>query len=70
MVSTSCHPLDPATAEELEAAVSIIRQSLPDVEIHFKAAGLEEPPKNMMVEYLQAEHAGQPINPPNRWIFL
>lgn len=63
------HPLDPATPEELEFAVNIIRK-LYDVPIHFKTAGLEEPPKAEMKKYLEAEHAGQPVTPPNRWILV
>ncbi|EXJ86916.1 primary-amine oxidase [Capronia epimyces CBS 606.96] len=70
MVSTPLHPLDPATAEELEYAVHIVRESLPGVELHFKVAGLEEPPKKEMVKFLEAEHAGRPVSAPNRWIFM
>lgn len=70
MVSTVHHPLDPATADELGFAVSMIRKQYPDVALHFKVAGLEEPPKKVMVKYLEAEHAGRSISPPNRWIFM
>lgn len=61
------HPLDPAQPEELELALSLIKK-LYDVPLHFKTAGLEEPPKNLMVEYLEAEHAGKPVPAINRWV--
>ena len=64
------HPLDPATRAELSSAVALVRKLYGDVPIHFKAGGLEEPPKKVMVDYLEAEHADQPIPPPNRWIFM
>ncbi|WVQ72852.1 hypothetical protein IAR50_002413 [Cryptococcus sp. DSM 104548] len=63
------HPLDPASAQELATAIDIIK-ALYDVPIHFKVAGLEEPPKEVMKKYLTAEHAGTPIDPPNRTIFM
>ena len=63
------HPLDPATSEELSIASDVIRQAY-DVPLHFKAAGLEEPPKKLMVDYLEAEHAGLPLPMISRCIFL
>lgn len=54
------HPLDPSTAEELSAAVSLIKGLYsPDVLLHFKVAGLQEPPKKTLLAYLAAEKAGQ-----------
>ncbi|KAI5476113.1 hypothetical protein MNV49_000431, partial [Pseudohyphozyma bogoriensis] len=65
------HPLDPATGEELLAALKLIQDTYgPNVKIHWKTAGLEEPPKKVMVAYLDAEHAGKPIAPPPRWILV
>ncbi|ODO01516.1 hypothetical protein I350_06336 [Cryptococcus amylolentus CBS 6273] len=63
------HPLDPASPQELTAAIDLIK-ALYDVPIHFKVAGLEEPPKEVMKKYLTAERAGTPITPPNRLIFM
>ncbi|KAI9826484.1 MAG: hypothetical protein M1819_007333 [Sarea resinae] len=65
------HPLDPATAKELTIASDVIKKAYGgDVLLHFKAAGLEEPPKALMVRYLEAEHAGlnSPLVP--RCIFI
>jgi primary-amine oxidase len=69
-VADNSQPLDPVTAEELEIALNIIKDAYKDIPLHFKAAGPEEPPKNLMVQYLEAEHAGleRPTIP--RSIFL
>ncbi|TYJ53662.1 hypothetical protein B9479_005688 [Cryptococcus floricola] len=63
------HPLDPASPQELTAAIDLIK-ALYDVPIHFKVAGLEEPSKEVLKKYLTAERAGTPIAPPNRLIFM
>ncbi|GAA6010692.1 hypothetical protein JCM10207_005800 [Rhodosporidiobolus poonsookiae] len=56
------HPLDPATADELARGVALIRATYgADVKLHFKAGGLEEPPKKQLIKYLQAERAGLPV---------
>lgn len=67
--TTYAHPLDPATPEEIEAATRIIKKHYKDVPLHFKAAGLEEPTKALMVKYLEAEHTGQPLPDIPRNIF-
>ncbi|ODN74541.1 hypothetical protein L202_06912 [Cryptococcus amylolentus CBS 6039] len=68
-IMSAPHPLDPASPQELTAAIDLIK-ALYDVPIHFKVAGLEEPPKEVMKKYLTAERAGTPITPPNRLIFM
>lgn len=67
---TDLHPLDPATAEELALATSMIKNSFAGFELHFKAGGLHEPPKKDLVAYLDAEHSGQPLPTLPRCIFL
>ena len=64
------HPLDPATAEEIEKATALVKAAFGDVLLHFKAAGLDEPPKTLLVEYLDAEHAGRPRPALPRNIFV
>lgn len=64
------HPLDPATASEIESATSIIKDAFNGIPLHFKAAGLEEPPKAALVRYLDAERNGEPLPPLPRTIFV
>ena len=55
------HPLDPLTSNEISAASAVIRASYPPGSpLHFKAVSLEEPPKSLLVPYLEAEHGGRP----------
>ncbi|RSL79554.1 hypothetical protein CEP51_007259 [Fusarium floridanum] len=63
------HPLDPATAEEIGRATGMIKKLFSPVELHFKAAGLDEPPKKELVRYLDAEHKGLPLPLLPRCIF-
>lgn len=64
------HPLDPATADEIREATDLVKQLFKDVPLHFKAAGLDEPPKNELCAYLEAEHNGQPLPDLPRRIFV
>lgn len=68
--STELHPLDPATASELEEAVRLISERFEGSKLQFHAAGLIEPPKPELRKYLSAERAGKPIAPPPRKISL
>ncbi|KAJ0383321.1 hypothetical protein COL922a_010714 [Colletotrichum nupharicola] len=63
------HPLDPATAEEIQIATDLVKNLFYGIPLHFKAAGLDEPPKQEMVAYLKAEHAGEPLPEIPRRIF-
>ncbi|KAM0228999.1 hypothetical protein ACHAPO_010274 [Fusarium lateritium] len=63
------HPLDPATAEEIEQATTIVKQFFYGIPLHFKAVGLDEPPKRELVAYLEAEHSGAPLPALPRRIF-
>ncbi|KAL3460032.1 copper amine oxidase [Aspergillus heterothallicus] len=67
---THIHPLDPATAEEIQCATNIVKSAYKEIKLHFKAAGLEEPLKAAMVHYLEAEHKNQPLPTIPRCIFL
>ncbi|KAH0365127.1 putative copper amine oxidase, partial [Aureobasidium melanogenum] len=64
------HPLDPATADEISIATSIIKKNFEGIELHFKAGGLEEPVKSEMQHYLHAEKNGLPLPAMPRRIFL
>lgn len=64
------HPLDPATAGEIRCATDLIKVLFHDIPLHFKAAGLDEPPKKDLLTYLEAEHKGQPLPILPRRIFV
>lgn len=64
------HPLDPATAEEIEVATGLVKKLFYGVPLHFKAAGLEEPPKKQMAAYLHAEHNGLELPHVPRRVFV
>ncbi|GKZ39259.1 hypothetical protein AbraIFM66950_012182, partial [Aspergillus brasiliensis] len=66
----SCHPLDPATAEEIKQATDLIKTEYSGLSLHFKAAGLEEPQKAALVDFLDAEHCGQALPVIPRQIFV
>ena len=53
------HPLNPITGSEIVKAADILRTKYPEgADLHFKAITLEEPPKAVLVPYLEAEHDG------------
>ena len=63
--TTRVHPLDPLTPDEITSAAAILRSSyLADSPIHFKAVTLDEPPKQLVLRFLDAEHNGS-ITLPN-----
>ncbi|RDW81393.1 amine oxidase [Aspergillus mulundensis] len=69
-MASHIHPLDPATAEEIQCATNLVKSAYNGIELHFKAAGLEEPPKAAMVNYLEAEHKNEALPVIPRCIFL
>jgi primary-amine oxidase len=60
------HPIDQLTPAELKTCVRILRQHHKGKTLHIKAVNNEEPPKSILVPYLEAEKAGIPIAPPPR----
>lgn len=66
----SLHPLDPALPEEIRQATALIKSHYAGVSLHFKAAGLEEPPKAQLKDFLDAEHNGRALPSIPRQIFL
>ncbi|RAH52454.1 copper amine oxidase [Aspergillus piperis CBS 112811] len=66
----SCHPLDPASPDEIRQATDLVKAKYNGISLHFKAAGLEEPPKAALVDFLDAEHHGRPLPFIPRQIFL
>ncbi|KAH8688403.1 copper amine oxidase [Ilyonectria robusta] len=70
MTIVGLHPLDPATADEIQAATDMVKKLFAPVQLHFKAGGLDEPPKKELVAYLEAEHKNIPRPDLPRRIFL
>lgn len=60
------HPLDSLTIAELEKAVAILKNEYAGQLLHIKTVEREEPPKEVLVPFLDAEKAGRPIAPPPR----
>ncbi|KAG9887982.1 hypothetical protein KCV02_g18460, partial [Aureobasidium melanogenum] len=59
---TVAHPLAPLSAQEIQAASSLIRTQWPEkTDLQFKVLTLEEPAKADMVPYLEAEFTGQSL---------
>ncbi|KAE8155079.1 copper amine oxidase [Aspergillus avenaceus] len=69
-VTVSSHPLDPATPEEIQCATDLVKRAYQGIDLHFKAAGLEEPPKALLVDFLDAEHNQKPLPTIPRCVFL
>jgi primary-amine oxidase len=66
----SCHPLDPASPEELKRATDFVKSAYEGITLQFKAAGLQEPDKADMVAYLDAEHNNKPLPSTPRCVSL
>lgn len=59
------HPFDQFSLKEIENSAAFIKAQHPGKTIHIKTIEREEPPKALMVPYLEAERAGKnPIPPP------
>ena len=52
------HPLNALNIEETDAARDVILQSHPGGSIYFRIIALLEPPKQELIKFLEAEHAG------------
>lgn len=60
------HPFADLTAAEIDRARSIVQAKHPRKLLSFKAITLEEPDKQLMLQYLVAEHAGASATCPDR----
>jgi primary-amine oxidase len=57
--AVTMHPLAALSAEELKIVSGLIKGLYPStIEINFKVLTLKEPPKEQVLSYLEAEHAG------------
>lgn len=55
------HPLDQLTVQELQTCVDIIVKQHKGKKLHIKSVNMEEPPKSLVVPYLQAEKSKLPL---------
>ncbi|KAF4636665.1 hypothetical protein G7Y89_g1425 [Cudoniella acicularis] len=64
------HPLDPLSPQEISIAAEIPKDAFPQNQTLFWAITLAEPPKALLVPYLQAEKASVPREAPPRISFI
>jgi primary-amine oxidase len=65
------HPLAPLSAAELQDAAAIIKASWPaHTDLHFKVVTLQEPPKEEVLKYLEAEHGNKSFPALSRKAFI
>ncbi|KAI1390429.1 copper amine oxidase [Hypoxylon trugodes] len=60
-MATMIHPFDPLRPEEITKAVECVRSVFHLQGMNFRVVTLKEPPKNIMMEFLDREHRKQPI---------
>jgi primary-amine oxidase len=52
------HPLSSLSAQEISSTATIVKRLWPaSADLHFKVITLQEPPKDELLPYLEAEHA-------------
>ncbi|UKZ84449.1 uncharacterized protein TrAFT101_000361 [Trichoderma asperellum] len=55
------HPFDPIRPDEISLATTILKASLPGVNLRFKVIDVKEPIKKDVIPYIEAERTGQPL---------
>ncbi|KIX93918.1 uncharacterized protein Z520_10255 [Fonsecaea multimorphosa CBS 102226] len=60
---TAAHPLDPLSANDIQATAALIKSKYADGAVHFKSISIVEPPKKILLPYLAAERAGGSVLP-------
>jgi primary-amine oxidase len=58
------HPFDPITPEEIKLAVRILEATFPGVSLRYKRIDVNEPIKNDVIAYIEAERLRRPLPPP------
>jgi primary-amine oxidase len=65
------HPFDPITPEEIKLAVRILEAGFPGVSLRYKRIDVNEPIKNDVIAYIEAERLRQPLpTPPARLLYV
>ncbi|KAF3042757.1 hypothetical protein E8E12_009994 [Didymella heteroderae] len=62
-MSSTPHPLDPLTPEEITKAANVVRPLFENQKPNFRVITLREPPKDELVKYLEAEYRGDHAMP-------
>lgn len=56
----SLHPFDPITPGEIQLAVRLLESTFPGVKLRYKRIDLQEPIKQDVIPYIEAERLGKP----------
>lgn len=65
------HPLSPLSASEITRSSQLVKALYPaKIDLQFKVVTLEEPPKSIVVPYLDAEHNGSALPSLERKAFV
>ena len=57
------HPFDPISAGEIKLAVKVLEAAFPGIPLRYKKIDFQEPIKNEVVPYIEAERLGKPLPP-------
>ena len=57
------HPFDPISAGEIKLAVKILEAAFPGIPLRYKKIDYQEPIKEEVIPYLEAERLGNPLPP-------
>jgi primary-amine oxidase len=64
------HPFDPLRPDEIETTVRLFRTLFPGVPLRFKTIDIQEPVKQDVIDYIEAERTGKQLPPaPARIVF-
>ncbi|KAL2205797.1 hypothetical protein CC79DRAFT_1349212 [Sarocladium strictum] len=55
------HPFEPLQPDEIQLAVRLLRAEFPDVQLRFKTLDIQEPVKEDVIPYIEAERTGQEL---------
>lgn len=61
MVTTTPHPFDPITPDEIKLAVRILEATFPGVALRYKRIDINEPTKKDVIPYIEAERLRRPL---------
>lgn len=62
-MSLQAHPFDPLQAGEITHTVQILNSALPDAKLRFKFIDIQEPTKQDVIPYIEAERTESTLPP-------
>jgi primary-amine oxidase len=62
-MSITPHPFDPLTPQEIRLGLRILQSAFPGVQLRINRIDLQEPLKNDVIPYIEAERLGKPLPP-------